>query len=39
MKWFDYARPYSIGEAVQLLSGAGDQARVSWPGARTCWCS
>ena len=28
MKWFDYARPYSIGEAVQLLSGAGDKARV-----------
>jgi carbon-monoxide dehydrogenase medium subunit len=28
MKWFDYARPYSIGEAVQLLSGAGEKARV-----------
>ena len=28
MKWFDYARPYSIGEAVQLLSGAGRKARV-----------
>ena len=28
MKWFDYARPYSIGEAVQLLSGAGGKARV-----------
>jgi CO/xanthine dehydrogenase FAD-binding subunit len=28
MKWFDYARPYSIGEAVQLLSNAGEKARV-----------
>lgn len=28
MKWFDYARPYSIGEAVQLLSDAGEKARV-----------
>jgi carbon-monoxide dehydrogenase medium subunit len=28
MKWFDYARPYSIGEAVQLLSGAGEKALV-----------
>jgi carbon-monoxide dehydrogenase medium subunit len=28
MKWFDYVRPYSIGEAVQLLSGADEKARV-----------
>ena len=28
MKWFDYARPNSVPEAVRLLSEAGDRARM-----------